>query len=232
MGVTTSQSVNDAAIPGSEPMDRGIHWEWRVFGLLSKEHRSHIERMCSGPLESSDVTDKYLWSANCKANIKIRRETLKFKHLLKTTRDGCELWDEGQHLKYKFPLDRSIIDMLERDLCAKAPEIIRSGCNNTDDLTTGIPLFKPAIKCMKITKHRSRCSFSFDNVPIWLDIADILSPVELTSIGIESNPFEKTNEDMGLYYMRGARDLLELPDSLRIMGYMQFLDDLVKQGFF
>ena len=82
--------------------------------------------MCSTPLESSDVTDKYLWSANCKANIKIRGETLKFKHLLKATRDGCELWDEGQHLKYNLPLDSSVIDMLERDLCAKEPEIIRS----------------------------------------------------------------------------------------------------------
>ena len=232
MGATTRESVNDAAILGSKPVDKGIHWEWRVFGIISREHRSHIERMCSTPLESSDVTDKYLWSASCKANIKIRRETLKFKHLLKTTRDGCELWDEGQHLKYKFPLDRSVIDMLERDLCAKAPGIIRSRCNNTDDLATGIPLFKPAIKCMEITKRRSRCSFSFDNVSIWLDIADILSPVELTSIAIESNPSENTNEDMGLYYIRGARDLLALPDSLRIMGYMQFLDDLVEQGFF
>ena len=232
MGVTTSQSVNDAAILGSKPMNKGIHWEWRVFGILPREHRSHIERMCSTPLESSDVTDKYLWSTSCKANIKIRRKRLKFKHLLRTTPDGFELWEEGKHLKYKFPLDRSAIDLLESDLCVKAPEIFRSGCNNIDDLQYGISLFNPAIKCIKIKKHRSRCLFTFDNVPIQLEMADILSPIASTSIAIESNSFEQIDEDRGLYYMRGARDLLDLPDSLRIMGYVQFLGDLVEQGFF
>ncbi len=232
MDVTTSQSVNDGAILGSKRMNKGIHWEWRVFGILSPEHRSHIERICSTALESSDVTDKYLWSTNCKANIKIRRKTLKFKHLLKTTSDGFELWEEGRHLKYKFPLDRSAIDMLENDLCLKAPDIVRPEYNNIDDLIDWISLFKPAIKCIKIRKHRSRCALSFDNVSIQLEIADILSPIKLTSIAIECNSFEQSDKDRGLYYMRGARDLLELPDSLRIMGYVQFLDDLVKQGLF
>ncbi len=232
MGVTTGQSANDAAILGSKPMNKGIHWEWRVFGILSQEHRSHIERMCSTPLESSDVTDKYLWSSSCKANIKIRRKTLKFKHMLKTTSDGFELWEEGKHLKYKFPLDRSVIDLLESDLCVKAPEVFSSGCNNIDDLTYGISLFMPPIKCIKIKKHRSRCLFSFDSIPIQLEIADILAPIKVTSIAMESNSFQQIDADGGLYYMRGARELLALPDSFRIMGYVQFLDDLVKQGFF
>ena len=43
---------------------------------------------------------------------------------------------------------------------------------------------------------------------------------------------EQMKGDNGIDFMRGARDLLELPDSLRIMGYIQFVDDLVKQGFF
>ncbi len=232
MGVTTTQSVNDAAILGSNPMNKGIHWEWRVFGILSQEHRSHIESMCSSPLELSNVTDKYLWSTSCRVNIKIRRKTLKFKRLLMTSPDGFELWEEGRHLKYKFPLDRSAIDLLESYLCAKAPEIIKSGCNNTDDLISGIPLFKPEIKCITIKKHRFRCSSAFDNVPIQLEIADILSPIKLTSIAIESNQFGQINGDLGLNYMRGARDLLGLPGSLRIMGYAQFMGYLVELGFF
>ncbi len=232
MGVTTSQSDSDTAIHTGRPMNKGIHWEWRAFGVLSQEYRTHIEGICSTPLELSDVTDKYLWNPSCKANIKIRRKTLKFKHLLMTSPDGFELWEEARHLKYRFPLDSSAIDLLESDLCTKAPDNIRSECNSLDVLTDAISFFTPPVKCIKIKKHRSRCSFSFDNIPIQLEIADILSPIQLTSIAIESNSLKLIKGDRGLHYMRGARDLLGLPDSLRIMGYMQFLDNLAKLGFF
>ncbi len=215
-------------------MNKGIHWEWRAFGILSKEHRTHIERTCSAPLKSNGVTDKYLWrAAGCKANVKIRRKKLKFKRLLEEIAgEGFELWEEGKHLEYKFPLDRSVMDLLESYLSAKPPKTIRSVCNNIDELTNAVSLFEPIIKLIEIKKYRSRHLVMFENIPMQLEITDILSPIELTSIAIECNFFKETDRKSGLYYMRGARDLLKLPGSLQIMGYVQFMDDLVMRGFF
>ena len=97
--------VKAKAVLTPKAANKGIHWEYRVFGMLSKEHRDHMESICSTPLESGNVEDSYLWSPGCRANIKIRRKKLKFKHLLETTPDGFELWEEGKHLKFKFPLE-------------------------------------------------------------------------------------------------------------------------------
>ena len=160
---------NDKAIHGTTAANKGIHWEYRVFGVLSKEYRRRLESVCTTPPESGSLKDRYLWSPGRGANIKIRRKKLKFKHLLQSTPDGFELWDEGKHLKFKFPLDRSTIEMLEKELCAEAPGVMKAGCNSADELTAGMSLFKPAIKCIVIEKHRSRCSFLYRDTPIQLE---------------------------------------------------------------
>ena len=85
--------------------NKGIHWEYRVFGVLLDEHRARLESFCQTSVLAGSVRDRYIWSPGCAANIKIRRKKLKLKHLLEAAPDGFELWDEGKHLKFKFPLD-------------------------------------------------------------------------------------------------------------------------------
>jgi hypothetical protein len=198
---------------------------------MTGEYRARLEGMCSEPIKASDVTDKYLWSPGYAANIKIRRKTLKFKHLLKATTDGFELWDEGKFLRFKFPIDRGAVDLLEKDLAAEAPGDLRSGCENLDALKAALSQFRPVVRLIKMKKHRSRHLLTIDGIPVQLEIADILSPMEITSLALETNFFDQTEEERCLHYMREARDLLDLPGAFRIMGYMKFMDDLVRQGF-
>ena len=227
-GRTIGKTLNDKAIHGTRPANKGIHWEYRVFGTLSKEHRARLESICKTTPEYGGLKDRYLWSPGCVANIKIRKKKLKLKHLLQTTPDGFELWDEGKHLKFNFPLDRSAIELLEKDLRAEAPDVMHSGCNSAEELTAAMSLFKPEIKSIIVEKHRSRGSFLYEDTPIQLEIAELTTPIAMTSIAVESPSREGNDDDQGLRHIRGARDLLGLPDSLEIMGYMQFLDHLVR----
>jgi hypothetical protein len=226
--LVAGKPVDDQAIHGTTPANKGIHWEYRVFGVLSKEYRGRLESFCTTPPESGSLRDRYLWSPGCGANIKIRRKKLKFKHLLQSTPDGFELWDEGKHLKFKFPLDSSTIGMLEKELCTEAPGVMKAGCSSADELTAGVSLFKPALKCIVIEKHRSRCSFLYRETPIQLEIADLTAPAAMTSIALECGSLEGIEGDKGLGLMREARDLLGLPGSFDIMGYVQFLEHLMK----
>ena len=221
-----------AADTGIKAANKGIHWEWRIFGMLSPDQRHHIESICSVPFKSKAVIDKYLWSQGCKTNVKIRSKTLKFKHLLRTTPDGFELWEEGKHLKYRFPLGGPAIGLLEESLCAEAPSAVKPGCKSADDLTAAISLFNPPVRCIEVRKHRKISSIVVNDLPIQLEIADILAPVEITSVAIESAYSEEVPEDRGLDPMRSVRDLLRLPDVLTPTGYLQFIEDLVEKEMF
>ena len=120
-------------------LNKGIHWEWRGFGKLLKAHRREMEAACAMPLPPTSVTDQYLWTPNSTANVKIRRKRLKFKRLVKRMPGGFELWEEGKHLKYKFPLDQAAIDKLETDLGVRVPENLKSGCGSVDELIAAAP---------------------------------------------------------------------------------------------
>ena len=218
------------AIPGAKTPNKGIHWEYRLFGTLSKNDRTRLESVCSTPVESGDVKDRYLWSAGCASNIKIRKKKLKFKRLLEATPDGFELWDEGKHLKFNFPLDGATIEMLEKELRAQAPDELKTGCASADELTARMLFFTPAIQSIVVEKHRSRCAFLCQDTPIQLEIAELRTPVAVTSIALECVSTGAIDADKGLRVIRAARDALELPDSFEAMGYVQFLGRLVKDG--
>ena len=83
---------------------------------------------------------------------------------------------------------------------------------------------------MTIRKVRCRCELAVEDRSIQVEITDILSPVKVSSVAIESACFSQDTEE-DLRYMRGVLDLLKLPFDLRVMGYVQFLDFLVKEGF-
>lgn len=225
----TGKPVTDRPVLGTRPPNKGIHWEYRVFGVLSTEHRAHVKSVCSTPLDSGTVTDRYLWNPDWAANIKIRGKKLKFKHLLGTTPDGFELWEEGGHLEFEFPLNDSAIELLEKDLRVAAPAGFKSECKNADALASGISLLKPGLKCITIDKYRTRWFFLCEGEPIRLEIAELPSPAGTTSIAVESAVREGTDGGERLSHMRGARDVLGLPGSLEIMGYMQFLEHLAKR---
>ena len=105
---------------------------------------------------------------------------------------------------------------------------MKSGCNSAEELIEWLPLFKPAIKCIVVEKHRSRCSFLYRDIPVQIEIAELTTPVAICSIAIECEARQGVGGDKGLGFIRDARDLLGLPDSFEVMGYVQFLDRLVK----
>jgi polyphosphate kinase len=210
-------------------MSKGTHWEWRLFGALSEEARNRIEAGCSKLVSEKVFTDQYLWRDGIQANVKIRKHKLKFKHLIRSTEDGCQLWVEDKSIKFKFPLGRSAIDLLEKDLNAKAPSLLQSACRDVDALKKSLPSFTPSLMIISIKKHRLLYTYTHSNISYHLEIAQILSPVHLFSICIESRDVDMPATEEQLIHFRSARDALDLPHTMQVMGYVDLLDQIAKR---
>jgi hypothetical protein len=212
-------------------MSKGIHWEWRVFGTLSENERKRIETRCSEMVREKILSDEYLWCDASRNNVKIRKNKLKFKQLIKTTADGCQLWREDNSLKFKFPLKHTAIELLERDLNVKAPPFLEFGCMNSEELKNAVALFKPSLRLLCIRKHRFLYNYTHQNTSFHLEISQILSPLQLSSVCIETPGLSMQAAEEQLDHFRNARDALDLPDTMQVMGYVDLLSEIDQGNF-
>jgi hypothetical protein len=212
-------------------MSKGIHWEWRVFGPLTENERKRIETRCSELVREKIMSDEYLWRDASRSNVKIRKNKLKFKQLIKTTADGCQLWREDDSLKFKFPLKYTAIELLERDLNVKAPPFLKFGCMSSEELKNALPLFKPSLKLFCIRKHRFLYQYAYRNTAFNLEISQILSPLQLSTLCIETPGAGMQAAEEQLNHFRDARDSLDLPDTMQVMGYVELLGQIDQGNF-
>jgi hypothetical protein len=212
-------------------MSKGNHWEWRVFGTLTENERKRIETRCSESVREKIMSDEYLWRDASRSNVKIRKNKLKFKQLIKTTADGCQLWREDDSLKFKFPLKYTAIELLERDLNVKAPPFLKFGCMSSEELKNALSLFKPSLKLFCIRKHRFLYQYAYRNTAFHLEISQILSPLQLSTVCIETPGAGMQAAEEQLNHFRDARDSLDLPDTMQVMGYVELLGQIDQGNF-
>jgi hypothetical protein len=204
-------------------MSKGTHWEWRVFGTLPADERKHVERQCTEFVREKILIDEYLWHDDCRANVKIRKKKLKFKHLIEFTADGCQLWREDESSKFTFPLKRSAIERLETDMKVTAPIALQTGFQSIEEFKTALPLFSPSLRIVAIHKQRFLYAYTCEDISFHVEIAHILSPIQAWTICIESPDVSMQRSKESLISFRKARDHLDLPTSMRVSGYVELL---------
>lgn len=210
-------------------MSKGTHWEWRVFGTLSDSERKRVEKQCSEDVREKILIDEYLWHDECRANVKIRKNKLKIKYLTQSTEDECQLWREDKTSKFTFPLKRAAIERIEKEMGVTAPAAVQSMRASIEGFKAALPLFLPPLRIVAIHKHRFLYAFTHQDIPFHLEIAHLSAPVERWSICIESPDVSMQPSEASLSAFRGARDHLELPPTMQVMGYVEFLTALDKQ---
>lgn len=210
-------------------MSAGKHWEYRVFGRLPAKIRTTIEQFDKefGKEDKGHrTTDEYLWQSSCKANIKIRDDSLKFKTFIKQVEDGFELWLEDPAENFQFPLESAAIDLLESSLNIRVPPELQNGCDSLFRLKSALASCKPPIQLIAIEKHRIQYIYPDAESEVLVEVANVFCPVELESISIEGHDLS-TNDNIqeNLTLLRSIRDALELPGQLRVMGYVELLEE-------
>jgi len=204
-------------------MSKGTHWEWRLFGALSADERKRVERQCSEDVREKILIDEYLWHDECQVNVKIRKKKLKFKHLIRSTDDGCQLWSEDEISKFTFPLKRAAIERLETDMKVTAPSALKAGVPSIDAFKAALPFFSPSLRIVAIHKHRFLYAYTHQGISYHLEIAHIQSPIPAWTICIESHAVSMQQCAESLSTFKKARDHLAVPASMQVKGYDELL---------
>jgi len=209
------------------------HWEWRVFGKLPVLPDELLAGCKKKKRKSKELVDQYLWRPGCQANIKIRKKKLKIKELVRTTDDGFELWIESRALKFSFPLEDEPIGLLEKHLASTMPRNRIAACDKASDLIRELKTCDPQIKVVTIEKIRDKFLSEAHGEEISIEIAKIESPLNIESLCIEGDSVrDAEHELLNLAILRKIRESLQLPESLKVMGYVGFLEYLAhSEGF-
>jgi hypothetical protein len=110
-----------------------------------------------------------------------------------------------------------------------APNAVQFMRASIEGFKAALPLFLPPLRIVAIHKHRFLYAFTHQDIPFHLEIAHLSAPVERWSICIESPDVSMQPTEASLSAFRGARDHLELPPTMKVMGYVEFLTALDKQ---
>jgi hypothetical protein len=211
-------------------MELERHWEWRAFGKLPLQVHAALAQANRKEKKNKLLLDHYIWRPGCRANIKIRRKKLKIKELVRTTGDGFELWIESRALKYRFPLAAAPAEKLVAHLGINTDLELLTGCPSADALIEILTNRHPEISVVTIRKRREHYLIDTPEGPVSLETARISRPLDIESFCIESDPLQDpAHEIRCLRLMRKIQHGFDLSDSLRVMGYVGFLECLVNQ---
>ncbi len=199
----------------------GVHWEWRGFGEIPAPVRVRIEALPLMFDRPQDVTDEYLWVPGSRINVKLRFSDLKFKRLVESS--GClERWLEDPDENYPFPLDRKILEKLAADLGIKLPPVPARAVGREAflELMGGS---EPPVKRVAVQKSRLQREWAQEDSiePVIVDIAEILAPERLVSVGLEHPEADR---------VRAALDALGLARTLRPLSYLAALSAWARGG--
>jgi hypothetical protein len=94
---------------------------------------------------------------------------------------------------------------------------------SSEELKNALALFKPGLRLLCIRKHRFLYKYIYQNTTFHLEISQILSPLQLSSVCIETPGLSMQAAEEQLNHFRNARDSLDLPDTMQVMGYVELL---------
>ena len=168
-------------------MSYGLHWEWRGFGLLDDAARARVEALEPIGMVST-VVDRYVWYPGLAINVKLREwpggQSLKLKRLLRREElTDLELWEERPDEDYLLPLSPD-------DLHAILGEL------GWEHIWVGTPVDRlsleellvhaaPGVSLISVAKRRRAFTTAVGDTPVRVELADIATPEELASIGVE-----------------------------------------------
>jgi hypothetical protein len=218
-------------------MATGRHWEWRGFGNLSDELRALIEALPLAYPQSSGAQwfrDRYLWIPGSSINVKVREggeSGLKFKRLLAKDED-LELWEEKPEEIYSLPLDAAVLKMLAHELGLRFASIPEQPVSSEESLFSLLEGSTPTVAVILVEKLR--CSYKYtppgaSSSVVFVEIAEIRSPKETTSVALESTMQLKENDPRekvtaAKETVARVREELGLPDTLKCLNYLEALE--------
>jgi hypothetical protein len=213
----------------------GTHWEWRAFGSVPLSTVLHVVNRCDkhfGPEDSGNQhTDEYLWAPGCDVNVKLRDKELKFKRLLEKTEDGCELWTEEEDEMFPFPLADAALDFIRSHMKVALPERVDEIRGSLEDFKRFLPSFDPPVRIIPVKKYRIEYDCVVDDATLIVELAEVMEPVSIWSIGIEgedlikppSSKVDKAASRKSLTQILQLRDTLKLPGRMTVKGYLDML---------
>jgi len=203
------------------------HWEYRVFGNLRKKIKRHLHNYQPVTEIRSALCDEYLWVPGCTANIKLRQyknqDKVKFKYLADTTRDGFELWAEDSALKFGFPLSTDAVGRLSSQLGLR-PDLIQDlNCHDAASIRAALCDLDNRIKVVTVRKKRKKINISHNGHLLSIEMTRILKPIPIQTMCVEGPDFKRSQPGKSLAGLRQFLNEVNLPRSLEVMGYLQFI---------
>ncbi len=193
------------------PVFKETLWEWRAFGIrVDPNIRRNISSLPIKDGKSTKIMDRYICRAGCDINIKIRDEDLKEKNPNGKTHAGIEQWTTEV---YDFPISAalfgSITKALQMDL--RGREI-----KNGEQLISILSQVTPSVQIINVQKQRELHVWPTDDRDgALIELAEISTPQEVTTIGIEHKSLEKVSK--ALQYLQLASR------SMKVLNYVECL---------
>jgi hypothetical protein len=203
------------------------HWEWRGFGSVSEEFRERFQELESMWDEDTlqRFTDEYLWIPDVDVNLKFRLGTptqdgLKFKRFHER-RGELEKWTESRAEIFPFPLDARPWRLLQEEMRA------RFETPATSDREQAVRVLKsvdPRIRTITVVKERQSRTWG-DECNVKVELAQILSPQPMTSVGLEVwDPAGRLADRDAIELLEGAiEDLGVRDEKIEVMNYLDFI---------
>ncbi|UFP95830.1 hypothetical protein [Gloeobacter morelensis] len=199
-------------------MAYGLHWEWRGFGPLDPAVRERIEALSTAQPGVREETDSYLWTPQCTANVKFRtfgEGSLKYKRLVRVN-GPVQLWLEDPREDYRFPVPPEAV----RELAAVLGVVLPLADGPVERATLQQWLQQAeGVRIVEVKKRRTVHTWRSNGKQASIELADILAPQSLQSVGIEGT--DETDEAANAVV--GARDALEVSDTLVALSYLDIL---------
>ena len=194
----------------------GTHWEWRGFGKLSGVLGGEIRSLRALFPESQVVTDRYIWSAGCDINFKLRLGDFKIKRCLEVAESGIARWSEDPAENYSFPLAAEVFNELVEALgCVGEPAV--EPVATEQDLLDRLGAGGSDLKVVVVEKERwqYRAPILEDGI---IELAQISSPEETVSVSVEHESAAGIQEIMKATGLPGGLKSLSYLDALEIWG--------------
>lgn len=184
----------------------GTHWEWRGFGELPVDVRAAIEALPEKFPDAQELTDEYLWTPDCSVNVKLRLGDLKLKRLVDSRDAGGDLpalerWLEDRNENWAFPLSGSRLRAVEEAVRIDAGSLGAGPCDREELLA----LLGDRARVVAVGKSRRQFSLPLAGASqdaATVELAEILSPERLTSVGLEHSDaagVDRAYTELGLH---------------------------------
>jgi hypothetical protein len=203
------------------------HWEWRGFGSVSEDFRERFQELESLWDEevSQRFTDEYLWIPGVDVNLKFRLGTptqdgLKFKRFHER-RGEIEKWTESRAEIFPFPLDARPWRLLQDEMRTRFDPPAKA---DRDETVRVLKSVDPRIRTITLVKERQSRTWGYEG-HVKVEVAEILSPVEMTSVGLEVwDPVGRLDDRAAMELLEEAiGDLGVRDEEIEVMNYLDFI---------